>query len=177
MRQLMTTSAMMMTLWLVAPGWASEAATSAGVSGNRYGPGTAHATASYVGDRGFARTDTQSGKVNLARGVAVGIDKDGLSLSVSHAVDAGRGPALATNFNMSIGRDGSRSVSLGAAVADGRLERAASAGGSTAAGRNGSVALSTASGHTDRFGRVRVVTKAENHRPGPIEVRRYVVRR
>ena len=61
--------------------------------------------------------------------------------------------------------------------ADGRLERAASAGGSTAAGRNGSVALSTASGHTDRFGRVRVVTKAENHRPGPIEVRRYVVRR
>ena len=57
---------------------ASDARTSATASGGPAGPGTAAATASFAGERGFTRTQTRTGDVNHARAVAVGIDEDGL---------------------------------------------------------------------------------------------------
>lgn len=147
----------------------ADVATSASVGGSRSGPGAATATAHYEGDVGFARTTSNSGKVNLARGVAVGFDEDGLSLSVSNAIATRRGPAIATNFNLSIDRDGDVSSSSGIAVANGPFQREASAGGSVG-NRPGQAAISTATGKTDPFGRVSVETRAEQHRAQPVVV-------
>lgn len=114
----------------VSGAWASEAQTSASATGGRNN-GAATATARYDGQVGFARTDTKTGKVNLARGVAVGVDANGLSLSLSHAIAPQHGPAIATNFNMSIGRDGEVNHSVGSAVASGGSDRTVMAGGHT----------------------------------------------
>ncbi len=165
---------------VAAPAWASDAATSATAGGNRHGDGSAAATASYEGDVGFARTDSRSGRVNIARGVAVGVDQNGLSLSVSNAIAPQFGPAIATNFNMSIDRDGDVSVSGGAAVARSPIHREVNAGGSAGTGRP---ATATAGGETDRFGRVDAQTHARSSGPRilrldrsgerrPVEVRR-----
>lgn len=157
---------MMIGMWMAGGmALASEAETSARAGNDRRGNGTASATARYEGDRGFARTRTQSGDVTLARGVAVGVDRDGISLSVSNAVASKRGPAIATNLNISIGRDGQRSVSLGAAVAQGGDRRVASAGGSAVVRRGISPAVASASGETDRRGKVIVRTYAKDHKP------------
>ena len=71
---------------LAASASASDARTSASAASNGRRSGTAAASATYKGDVGFARTDTRTGQINLARGVAVGVDDRGLSLSVSTAL-------------------------------------------------------------------------------------------
>ncbi|MBK9118157.1 MAG: hypothetical protein IPM18_00920 [Phycisphaerales bacterium] len=124
----------------VSGAWASEAQTSASATGGRNN-GAATATARYDGQVGFARTDTKTGKVNLARGVAVGVDANGLSLSLSHAIAPQHGPAIATNFNMSIGRDGEVNHSVGSAVATGGSGRTVMAGGQTQSSVPGRVAV------------------------------------
>ncbi|TWT40576.1 hypothetical protein RAS1_42890 [Phycisphaerae bacterium RAS1] len=147
---------------------ASEAETSASAFGRRFGPGSSAATARYEGDVGFARTETRSGDINLARGVAVGVDEDGLSLSLSNAVAPRGGPALATNFNMSIDRDGQVSTSTGMAVADGRFENEVNAGGAAGSGRGSRAAISQAGGRSDPTGTVRAETHADSFDPrGP----------
>lgn len=149
-------------IFVVGAANASDATTSASAGSNRYGPGTAAATASYGGDVGFARTDSRSGRVNLARGVAVGVDQNGLSLSLSNAVALQGGPAVATNLNLSIDRDGDVSVSGGHAVARGPIHQSVYAGGGAG---NGRAAIATAGGNTDRFGRVDARTHARDYRP------------
>ncbi len=150
-------------------GLASDAETSATAASSRgQRTGTAAATARYEGDQGFARTDTRSGAVNIARGVAVGLDQNGLSLSVSNAIAPKNGPALATNFNLSIGFDGRVSSSSGLALSDGRYFRAASAGGKTSTSGG---AISQASGHSDPTGRVVATTRAEDSRARPVAAR------
>lgn len=153
-------------LLIAVPGRASDAETSASAAGGWAGrDGTAAATARYAGDLGWARTQTRSGELNVARGIAVGFDRDGLSLSVSQALAPSYGPALATNFNLSLGRDGSVSGSTGLAVAQGGGERSVIAGGRTAATLLGGSATSVASGRTDVGGRVDALTRAYNHEP------------
>ncbi len=151
----------------------SEAQTSASAGSHRgQRNGTANATASYEGDVGFARTDSRSGAVNLARGVAVGFDEDGLSLSISNAIAPRFGPALATNFNLSIDADGDVSTSHGIALANSPIHRDVSAGGSTRSGGRFAtpVATSTASANTDPFGRA--IARTGSHvSPKPVLAR------
>ena len=165
----------MMTL-LASAAFASDAQTSATAGSNsNQRNGTAAATAQYEGDLGFARTDSQSGSLNRSRGVAVGVDEDGLSLSLSNAFATRYGPAVATSFNLSIGRDGQVSRSGGLTIADGPLEREATAGGRTSTGRQGNTATAQASGRTDRYGRVETQTFAHstpNSRPATVRYAR-----
>lgn len=157
----------------VADVFASDAATSATAGSNRYQPdGTAQATAHYAGDFGFARTTTQSGSINLARGVAVGVDQSGLSLSVSNAVATQYGPAVATSFNLSIDRNGQVSRSGALTYADGPFHRSATAGGRVGTGSHGNAATAFASGKTDRFGNVQARTHSEQVRPRSVMARR-----
>jgi hypothetical protein len=172
-RNAIFTAAMAMMTFAAADSLASDAETSATAGSNRYQrTGTAQATARYEGDIGFARTNTQSGSVNLARGVAVGVDESGLSLSVSQAVAPRGGSAIATTFNLSIGRDGQVSRSRGVTVADGPIHKSATAGGRVSTGRHGNAATAIASGKTDRFGRVHAKTESKQVRPRRVLVRR-----
>lgn len=139
---------------------AADAETDASANA-RPGGGSAAATARYDGDHGFARTDTRTGQVNVARGVAVGVDEHGLALSVSNAVAPRHGPAIGTTFNLNIGRDGDVSGSTGVSIAGGGLERGVTVGGN-AGDRRPAVAL--ASGVTRGGGRVVAVTNAHQHR-------------
>jgi hypothetical protein len=143
----------------------SEAASSASAGRGGYGAGTGSAAARYEGDHGFARTDSRSGRLTTARGVAVGVDEDGLSLSISNAFAPPHGPAVATSFNLSIGRDGQVSGSTGLSVADGPFYRTATAGGQAATGFGAAPALAYASGQTDPFGRVVARTQAQSSGP------------
>ena len=173
MKTLRLLTASLFTLSAASTALGSDAETSATAGSSRYQrDGTAQATARYEGDVGFARTDSHSGSVNLARGVAVGVDRDGLSLSVSQAVAPRNGSAVATNFNLSIGRDGRVSGSTGLSVADGPQRRSATAGGQASADPRRSGASSFASGSTDRNGTVRAVTRADNYRPRIVHVHR-----
>ncbi len=147
---------------------AADSASSAGAASDGHRSGTATATAQYEGDVGFARTNSESGRVNAARAVAVGVDEDGLSLSISQAFAPRFGPAIATNFNLTIDRDGDVSASRGVAVADGSAQRAVSVGGS---GGNGRATTSTATGSTGPHGQVRVHTEAHDHQATPTAVR------
>lgn len=123
--------------------------------------GVAEATAHYDGRIGWARTNTETNRRGSnAQGLAVGVDDDGVSLSVSNAIAPRRGPALATTFNLSIGRDGDVSSSVGLSTANGPIAREATAGGETATRRSGGTAAAFADGRTDRFGRVDTVTHA-----------------
>ncbi|MGE3181447.1 MAG: hypothetical protein AB7N71_07450 [Phycisphaerae bacterium] len=129
---------------------------------NRTRGGVAEATAEYDGRIGWARTNTETNRRGSnAQGVAVGVDNDGVSLSVSNAHATNRGPALASTFNLSIGRDGDVSTSFGLTTANGPIAREASAGGETATRRSGGTAVAYADGATDRFGRVDSFTHAE----------------
>jgi hypothetical protein len=150
---------------------ASDASTTASVTSGRRS-GTAAATAEYEGDVGLARTRTKTGKVNLARGVAVGVDEDGLTLSVSHAVAAKSGPAYAGTFNLSIGRDGQVSSSYGGALSTGGRSRSALAGGSATTSRRTSSAIAFAKGKTRGGGIVKARTHSYSRRP--IATRRVV---
>lgn len=156
---------------LVSVAAASDAETSAQATGGRGPSGSALATARYEGDVGFARTDTRSGRVNLARGVALGFDADGLSLSLSTALAPRSGPALATTFNISIGTNGEVAHSVGTALATGGTARTVAAGGSAATARHGGTAVAAASGRTQSGGTVRVATQSEHvriYRPAPV---------
>jgi hypothetical protein len=147
-----------MTAGMAGAAWAADAQTSATVS-----PGAAAATAHYTGERGFARTDTRTGRVDLARGVAVGVDERGLSLSVSHALRPSGGPAIATTFNLAIGPEGVAGSS-GVALADGPRYSQASAGGQASTGHASPTATVIAHGVTDPAGQVRVQTRSDSHR-------------
>ena len=155
---------------------ASDAETSATATGGRGHAGSAAATARYDGNIGFARTNTRSGRVNLARGGAVGVDERGLSLSISTAIAPRRGPAIATNFNMSIDRSGRSSHSIGTAIAQGGTRRSATVAGSTTTRRGGS-SLSLASGRTRGGGIVRARTESHHSRPRLRAIRRLIRRR
>jgi len=144
---------------------ASEAETSARAGSRRGQSGTAEAMARYQGDIGAARTSTQSGRISLARGLAWGLDENGLSLSASHAV-AGRRNAVARNFNLTIGTDGRVAVSGGRSVSVGSRYRSAGAGGLAGSQRGGSYAVSSAHGQSDRRGVVRTQTYSRSSRRG-----------
>jgi hypothetical protein len=159
-----------------APAWASDAETSASAGRTHLGGGSASATARYEGDVGFARTQSTSGAVSSARGVAVGLDEDGLSLSISRAVSTPRGPAIATNFSLSIGTDGGLAANTSLSRANGPLEASATAGGRvstgerTPLGRTPPVAVGMASGRSDPWGRVQATSHAVTSRGVPVRV-------
>jgi len=146
---------------------AGEASTSASAAANPFGPGTASATANFNGrGPGFARTDTRSGNnINLGRGLAFGLDRDGLSFSSSHAVAPRFGPAVAGTFNLTLGFDGSVSGSHGLSVANGSPTRSVHAGGTTSLRRGIPTAVSTAGGRTGFGGKVRAYTNSHTERP------------
>ena len=145
--------------------FASDAETSASAAGSRdRRNGAASATAHYTGDLGFARTETSSGDISRARGVAVGLDEDGLTFSLSNAFATRDGSGLATNFNISIDRDGRISRNGGIARADSPYVRSVSASGAARIERRGAVTTSYASGHTDPYGRVEARTYADSAR-------------
>lgn len=172
MKRITYTIAASLSLALTAgAAFASDAATSAAVGGGFGRPGAATATARYEGDVGLARTDTQTGRVNIARGLAVGVDEDGLALSLSNAVMTPGGVAVATNLNIGIDRDGDVSTSTGLTVAAGLREREASAGGQVSTRLGGGTATSIAQGRTDRHGRVIARTTADDYRPKRVLVR------
>jgi len=164
----MTTLVCLMGLLGVTSVQASDARTSASASGGGRRPGSATATASYEGDVGFARTQTRSGPLTASRAVAVGVDEDGLSLSISTAMATPVGPAFATNFNLSIGRDGDLAHSVGHVISTGGLTRSATAGGAASAGPRRGVserptlasASSRATGTTTFGGVVRATTRS-----------------
>lgn len=164
MKRLLAIGSSLLTL-IVAPRLdASDAQTSASVSGGAVRAPVAAADARYVGDVGFATTRTESGPVSLARGVALGVDEDGLSFSFSQAV--GRGDSsIATNFTLSLDRDGDVAHSFGAGVAAGPLEHGVSAGGSATTHGQGSAA-SNAAARSDVHGFAEART-ASQHTPGP----------
>jgi len=155
----------------VLPTFGSDAETNAWASSARFGSGAAVATARYAGDLGFARTDTKTGTLNMARGVAVGLDEDGLSLSFSTALAPRLGPAFSTTFNMTIGSNGELAHSVGHSVATGGLERAVSAGGRSSSTRSGSTATAVAGGKTVGGGVVEARTASHHYRPGRVYYR------
>lgn len=142
---------------------AGDARTSAGASSSPFaGGGSATATAAYNAPIGFARTDTRSGPVNAARGVAVGVDREGITLSVSTAIAPKLGPAVAANFNITIERDGDVSRSTGIAVAKGPFNREVNVGGETRTGRSSAESSSTATAKAPH-GTVRVITRSRSN--------------
>lgn len=146
---------------------AGQASTHAAAgSGYRGRSGTAAASANYDGNggRGFTHTATRTGNVNMARGLAIGFDDDGMDLSYSYAVAPNHGPAYAGTMNVSIGHDGGVSGSQGAVSARGGAVRSVQAGGSTSSGRYGRPAVATASGRTLGGGRVIARTHASADR-------------
>jgi hypothetical protein len=165
-----TAIGMMLGMFGAANVRAGEADSSATASGGWFSPtGTAAATANYAGDaagRGVAQTQTRTtDKFNLARGWAVGVDRDGLDFSFSHAIAGRLGLGYAGTFNLSIGRDGSVSGSYGGALANGGIGRTVEAGGATRSAWNGSTSTATANGNTLHGGTVKAKTESYN-RPG-----------
>ncbi len=158
---------MILMLAGVLPALGSDAETTARATGSRLGPGTAAATARYEGDLGFARTDTRSGTVNIARGVAVGFDEDGLSLSFSTAIAPRLGPAFGTTFNMTLGSNGEVAHSIGTSVATGGLARTVSVGGSATSTHFGSTSTALAGGSTLGGGVVKASTTSDHYRVLP----------
>jgi len=147
---------------------AGQADSSASASSNGWRPGTAAASAGYSGGGvGFSETKTRSGLVNFARGLAFGIDENGLSVSSSYAVAPRRGPAAAGTFNLGVGWDGSVSHSAGRTVASGDRSRRVEAGGFADPGRRGRPASAGASvgGRTGPRGQVVSRTDSRSYRP------------
>ncbi len=171
---------------------AGEASTSATANNGWFTSGSAGATANYDGNGGvgFARTRSDTGNVNTARGLAVGVDEDGLDFSFSHAVAPKTGPAYAGTLNLSIGREGEVSGSYGGSLAQGGVARTVNAGGETRSDRFGGSATASAGGDTVGGGRVDARTHSFNRdhrsdlRPAPVYVpragggadRRYIAR-
>lgn len=159
---------------------AGDASTSAFAnSGSGRNDGTAGATADYDGNGGvgYARTRSQTGRINLARGFAVGFDRNGIDLSFSHAIAGQRGPGYAGTFNMSLGRDGSVATSYGDSLARGGRSRSVQAGGTTRSSRNGTTSLARANGRTHHGGYVQARTQSRHRRPARPRFARVVHRR
>ncbi|HNO79715.1 MAG TPA: hypothetical protein PKN33_16835, partial [Phycisphaerae bacterium] len=98
-------AAVMMAFPFAASAGVANTSATAGSSG--WGPGTAAATANYDGDGvGFTKTKASSGKLNIARGLSVGFDESGLSVSHSYAIAGQTGPAVGGTLNVHIGQDG-----------------------------------------------------------------------
>lgn len=130
MKKTMTLAAMSVAMSVMSVVRAGEVSTNASATGSAFGPGSAAAGASYNGNgQGYAHTDTRTGDVNFASGVAVGVDNRGICFSASNALASRFGPALASNMNICIGRDGGVSSSGGLSTASGGLTRTVSAGG------------------------------------------------
>jgi len=175
MKRLMTTTIMLLMGPLgMTTVFGSEAATQASVTNGRSGNGSAMATAEYEGTVGLARTRTETGKVTLARGLAVGLDEDGLSVSLSHGVASRRGPAYAGTFNLAINTNGQVSGSYGGALSRGGSSRSATAGGRVQAARRGGSATAFATGQTRGGGTVKASTQSYQRR---VQVARKVLRR
>ncbi len=155
------------TLMAVRPAWAGEAATSASAGSNGSRQGTASATATYTGDgRGFTQTSSRSGPISIGRGIAYGVDQNGITFSASHAVASRFGPAVASTLNITISRDGSVAHSTGLSIAEGDRTRVAQAGGFAGASRtSGATAGATAGGHTGVRGLVRATTASRTTPP------------
>lgn len=157
--------------------WAGEASTSAIAASNGGRSGTAAATADYDGNGiGFTKTKAESGRVNFARGISLGFDEGGLSLSTSYAIAPQFGPAAAGTFNMNVGLDGSVSGSTGRTIADGSRTREVSAGGWTGNNRLNSSAGATVAGNTGPRGRV-IAESRSFDRPSRIATSRIGIRR
>lgn len=155
-----------LTMALSMPTFAGEASTSAAVTQIGLRPGTATANAAYVGDgRGQARTMTRSGRVSLAEGLAIGVDRDGIDFSVSYAVGGRFLPAVASTFNLSLGRDGSVASSGGLTVANPAPVRSVNAGGFARSQLGGSIAGATAGGRSDPHGKVTARTWSNSRPP------------
>jgi hypothetical protein len=153
----------MMVLALVAAGGialAADAETSAS-AGRNGGTRTAEAAARHEGRAGFSRTETRTGPVSTAQGVAVGVDEDGLAISLSTAVDPRMGPSVASNLNVAIGRDGQIATSGGLSLAEGPFERVTNAGGWARVNDRFADSAATAGGRTDSRGTVHGQTFAE----------------
>ena len=103
--------------------------------------------------------------------MALGVDRNGLSLSVSTAIAPNSGPALATTFNVSIGTRGDVSHSVGQTVATGGASRTVSAGGSTSTATRYSsgTAVARASGRTSFGGVVRSQTRSVQQPPAGVD--------
>lgn len=146
--------------------WAGEASTSATAGSRGYGPGTAAATANYDGNGiGFTKTKANSGsRFNFARGLSVGFDGDGLSLSNSYAFAPQFGPAVGGTMNLHIGLDGQTSVSTGRVESSGDPARQVAVNGSAGSYRGRSQAVSAAHGVTGPRGTVRARTHSAQRR-------------
>jgi hypothetical protein len=132
---------------------AGEASSSANVTHNGFGPGTAIADAAYNGGgRGYANTDARSGNVSLARGTAFGVDRNGITFSTSTAIGGRFLPTAASTLNITIGRDGSYSSSGGFSSALGSRTRSAGAGGFAANPRSGATSGATVTADSGRRG-------------------------
>lgn len=136
---------------------AGTAETSASASRGRYGPGTSEATADYNGDGvGFTRTKAHSGRINLARGLAVGFDANGLSLSHSFALAPSSGPAIGRTISLQLGMDGRGSISRGNVKAEGGSKRSVA----VRSGASPRHAFAEAHGDTGARGRVLADTRS-----------------
>jgi hypothetical protein len=158
-------------------GMAGEAASNAWASNGLGRSGSAGATASYDGEDGgigFAKTRTKTGQISLARGLAVGFDRDGIDISFSHAIAGKVGPAYAGTLNLSIGLDGHVSGSYGGALAQGGQTRSAEAGGSTRSYPGGAGSVATATGNTWPGGQVVARTNSFSREPYHTPARRVV---
>jgi hypothetical protein len=164
MKNLLTACAFALALSLMSSiALAGDAFSNAGAGWNAYGNGTADATAGYRGDgQGYARTDTRTGRVNVAQGISWGLDEHGISFSASHAAASRFLPAAAGNLNIAIGFDGSVGTSGGLSFANGPVNRYANAGGSALTNHNGSTAGATAGGRSDSLGYVQAKTFAKS---------------
>ena len=145
--------------------WAGRATTSAVAGSPGLGTGTAAATADYRGDGpGYANTQTRSGRVNLARGIAVGFDRDGLSLSTSYGVAGHIGPAVAGTLSVNIGLNGQVATSIGRTVARGDRARTVSAAGGSGSRRGPAHTWATTAGRTGPCGEVISMAKSNHPR-------------
>ena len=141
---------------------ASEAGTSAS-AGGQPGNDSAAAQAHYEGDRGWAHTDTRSGAFGLADGVAVGVDRDGFSISVSDAVSVG-GQAVAGGFSLSADRSGAVTTSGGMSAAGGTSQRTAGVDAMTSTGSHdhAAQAVSHAAASSDPDGFAQAQTQSSS---------------
>lgn len=167
-RMMIVAARVMLTLAISTAAFAADARTSA-QAGQRPGQrnGDASATAQYEGDIGFARTNAVSGPTSASRGVAVGVDRNGLALSVSTAYAPAGGPSIGTSFNINIGAAGGSAHSRGDATADGPIERNVAVGGQVGQSRGVPQATASASARSDRLGMAQAQTHSQSSPKAP----------
>lgn len=147
--------------------------TSATAGSDSYGPGTAAAAANYDGNGiGFTKTNARSGNVNLARGLAVGFDETGLSVSHSYAIAPRRGPGVGGTLNLHVGQQGV-AVSGGRTVASQDRTREVRVSGQAGSNHGRPVATAAASGRTGGRGIVEANTFSRTRERSRYERPRY----